>query len=700
LGLKDINLKPVYYSDEDNLLRDFYIPVLSNSVKYDRIAGYFSSNSLAIAAKGIAQFINNGGKLRLVANIFISLEDQEAIKQALQDKEKEVLAEIENLEDELKKNHIRMLCWMVKKGLIEIKISVVQGGIEHQKIGVLTDSRGDTVVFSGSDNETVKGWLCNDEQFHAFCSWKDGDAEHLYPDIKRFELLWKNKCKKAKVYDISDAFKEGLIREAPSSDIEFMKLSSKTFDELYRKYFIDANHFESNKTVKLRDYQCRALDRWIASGCRGIFEMATGTGKTFTALGCVKHQLDTGKKLAVIITSPYGHLSQQWQNEIETFGLRFDRLVVADSSNSKWRDVLSDSLIDLTLGYSENLAVLTTHNTFSSEDFESIFEKNKKAFQITLLADEVHRLGAEKSRKGLLELYDYRLALSATPKRWFDDYGTRAIFDYFGDIVFEFSLEQAINSVNPDTMQTYLTPYRYIPIFIPLNEEELDEYVRLTRSIVSKMITSKIDSDYNEQVDILRFIRANVIKNASAKYQGLETLLDAEKEEFRWTIIYCTPEQIDQVMSIINRRRIVAHRFTMDEKVRPEAEYEGLSERVFILKKFAETTYQMLVAMKCLDEGVDIPEARTGILMASSGNPREYIQRIGRLIRRCKDKEFATIYDFVVVPSLGNLPPELKKVEYDIFSKELARYEEVARIAANNAEVLAEIYDLRRKIFG
>jgi len=700
VGLKDLNLKPVYYSDEDDLLRDFYIPVLSNSVKYDRIAGYFSSNALAIAVKGIARFVESGGKIRMIANVVLSQNDQDAIKAALLEKENEVLAEIINLEDELKKDHIRMLSWMVKNTLLEIKIAVVKNGVEHQKTGILEDSDGNIVSFSGSDNETVKGWLYNDEQFHAFCSWKEGDRDHLFPDIERFCCLWENRGKKVRVYAVSDAFRRGLICTAPDNDEEFKKLSQRTIEELLLRQTENLQKKRKDNNIKLRDYQEKAIANWLDSNCNGILEMATGTGKTFTALGCVKHQLDTGKKLAIVITSPYGHLSQQWQKEIEAFGLRFDRLVVADSANSKWRDVLSDSLIDLTLGYSENLAVLTTHNTFSSEDFGSIFEKNKKAFQITLLADEVHRLGAEKSRKGLLELYDFRLALSATPKRWFDDDGTRAIFDYFGDVVFEFSLEQAINSVNPDTMQTYLTPYRYIPKFIPLNEEELDEYVRLTRSIVSKLSKSKTDSDYNEQVDILRFIRANVIKNASAKYQGLETLLDAEKEEVRWVIIYCTPEQIDQVMSIVNRRRIVAHRFTMDEKVRPEAKYEGLSERVFILKKFAETEYQALVAMKCLDEGVDVPQARTGILMASSGNPREYIQRIGRVIRRYKDKEVATIYDFVVVPSLVNLPPELKRVEYNIFSKELARYEEVARIAVNNAEVLAEIYDLRRKLYG
>lgn len=171
MGLKALNLKTAYYSDEDNLLVDFYIPVLSNSIKYDRIAGYFCSNSLAVAAKGIAGLINNGGRIRLIANVVLSVDDQEAIKDALLKKEEEVLAEIDSLEDQLKKDHIKMLAWMLKKDLLEIKIAVVENGIEHQKIGILEDANDNVISFNGSDNETMKGWLYNDEQFHVFYNW-------------------------------------------------------------------------------------------------------------------------------------------------------------------------------------------------------------------------------------------------------------------------------------------------------------------------------------------------------------------------------------------------------------------------------------------------------------------------------------------------------------------------------------------------
>ncbi len=700
MALKDIELKPVYYSDEDNLLEEFYLPVLSKSIKYDRIAGYFSSNALAIAARGIADFVKNGGRIRLIANVVLSLEDQEAIKEALREKEKELLIEIDNLEDELKKDHIAMLGWMLKNDLLEIKIAVVKNGIEHQKTGILKDAQDNVVSFSGSDNETLKGWLHNDEQFHVFCSWKDGDKEHLLPDIERFGRLWGDRGKRVRVYNVSDAFKQGLIRNAPRTDEEFKRLSQSATEELLREHSKSYGKGKRTKNIKLRDYQRKAIGNWIESACKGIFEMATGTGKTFTALGCVKHLLEKEKKVVVIITTPYGHLSQQWQKEIAKFGLVFDRLLVADSSNRTWRDELADGLVDVTLGHLDNMAILATHNTFSSIDFERIIEKNKKSFPIILLADEVHRLGAEKTKLGLLELYDFRLALSATPKRWFDDLGTKVIYDYFQDVVFEFSLEQAINTVNPETNQTYLTPYKYLPVFISLEEEELDRYVSLTKSIVSRIGSSRGDMEHDKQVNILRFIRANVIKNASAKYQALERILDSEGHDIRWTIIYSAPEQIDQVMKIVNERNIFAHRFTMDESAQPDAQYNGLSEREFLLNRFADTEYQVLVAMRCLDEGVDVPQARTAVLLASSGNPREYIQRIGRVIRRYSGKKVAVIYDVIVVPSLDNLPSELKKIEYNIFAKEIERYQEIAKIAVNNVTAFSQIYDLREKLYG
>jgi superfamily II DNA or RNA helicase len=480
---------------------------------------------------------------------------------------------------------------------------------------------------------------------------------------------------------LPDAVKEKLIQIAPA-DIEKLAL-----DDWYKHV--------RRKKVELFQHQKEAVESWIRNRMRGIFEMATGTGKTFAALGCLDEAGKTHARLVAIIACPYQHLGQQWRREIEKFGIHNDRLVVADSSNPSWKDVLADSLVDISLGYKNKLALLTTHSTFSSDDFMRIIKNGKSGFSIFLIADEVHGLGAKKRKEGLLEEYDLRLGLSATPKRWFDTIGTNKIYDYFGGTVYEFPLGKAINTINPTTNRTYLAPYRYVPKFISLTAEELAEYIDKTRAIAVRFNKARNEEERDTILENLLFERADILKNAVRKYGILEEILDELGSSLRWTIVYSSPQQINNVMEIINRRRITAHRFTMDEKTTPDIKYNGLSERDFLLQEFAEGKYQVLVAMKCLDEGVDIPQARTTILMASSGNPREYIQRIGRVIRRCPGKNEATIYDILVVPSFGNMSPELREIERKIFEKELDRYEEIARTAINNAEALSLIYEIQ-----
>ena len=481
--------------------------------------------------------------------------------------------------------------------------------------------------------------------------------------------------------DIPLAVKNKLIKIAPSNINEIFPQKPK-----------------NEKEIKLWDYQKEAIQKWSENNHKGIFEMATGTGKTFTALGCLKNVLGKSEKLFVVITCPYQHLVQQWRKEVDIFGFDFDKAMIADSSNRFWKDELADSLIELSIGDKSTLFVLTTHRTFSSADFIKILKSYKHNFDSFLIADEVHGLGAEISLNGLLENYEKRLGLSATPQRWFDEFGTDELYDYFGGVVFEFSLEKAITTINPATDETYLTPYEYSPKFISLDDEELDEYIDITRNIAFKFAASKKNSYEQKKLQSLLFKRANIIKNAYNKYEALEQILDDLGQNSRWIIVYCSDKQINKVMEIINKRRIKAHRFTMSEGTKPELKYKGDSEREYLIKKFAKGDYECLVAMKCLDEGVDIPPARIAILMASSGNPREHIQRIGRVIRRYENKEKAIIYDIIVTPPMDKLPSQIKPIEREIFTKEQFRYEEIAKIATNNADALKKIFEVKNKI--
>jgi len=332
--------------------------------------------------------------------------------------------------------------------------------------------------------------------------------------------------------------------------------------------------------------------------------------------------------------------------------------------------------------------------TLARDDFIKIIgTANTKLF---LIADEVHGVGAPERKKGLLENYHFRLGLSATPRRWFDFEGTDELFKYFGGTVFEFPLEKAINTINPSTGRTYLSPYEYKPYFVELTEEELNGYERETKKIAKAYHRSKDKGEKDKWFSLLLIKRQKIIKNAVNKFDAFGRILE-EIGEIKDCLIYCSPQQINKVQVVLNsykKQNILQHRFTQKEGVKPEDKYGGLSEREYLLQELSEGNYHVLVAMKCLDEGVDIPQARVAIILASSGNPIQYIQRRGRILRHFPGKECAIIYDFIVFPSLKGLPKEIVEIEKKIIAKELNRYIEFAEIALNSVKCIRKLREI------
>lgn len=261
----------------------------------------------------------------------------------------------------------------------------------------------------------------------------------------------------------------------------------------------------------------------------------------------------------------------------------------------------------------------------------------------------MHHVGSEGFQRGLLEKYDYRLGLSATPSRYMDDEGTEVLLNYFDDIVFEFTIKDALIKRNFKN-QTFLTPYDYLPEKIELTSKELDDYNELTQEINRLYhINNKTDKQI-KSLDYLYRERRSIINNAENKYEVLEKILD-KYDDLNHMIIFCSDKQIDNVLKILNDKNIgLTHKFTQSEKTTKSKVFNNISEREFLLKKFDEGLYKVLVAIKCLDEGVDVPSADKVIIMSSTTNPREYIQRRGRVLRRFEGKEKAYIHDMVVVP--------------------------------------------------
>ena len=704
--LSKLPLKHSYDSGVDDILWNFYIPVLSQANHYDRIAGFYNSASLAITAKGMAEFISNGGDMRLVTCPELSAEDIEMLERVEDSLEnimlRNFITDYASIEHEFERNHVKAMGWMLANGRLSIKIAVIkknghilnsreiqQSGIMHQKVGILYDQCGNTVSFSGSNNESLSGWLFNTEEFKAFFSW-DGGYPYYKDDEERFKTFWEGRRKDVIIMDVPEALEKALVKESIGFEPSMLDV---------RKYYPEQyTHVREKSLLRLFYYQEKAVQMWQRNSRSLMLEMATGCGKTRTAIGCMAKAISDTERLLVVISTPQVTLSSQWHNDINGLDIEAKHSLDINGGIRAWRITLQKELRKLKVGQYRYFIIYTTHDISSSPDFINLVELTGRKVVKFLIADEVHGLGAPRLRRALLDCYTYRLGLSATPQRWFDDEGSAIITEYFGNQSFVFSIADALTEYNPITHKHFLVQYRYHPHFVNLTDDELEEYEALTLKIAR---SSGKEDDDNQFIQLMRFKRADIEKNAFEKYDELERILDELGPDISDTIIFVSAEQIDKVILQLGNRGIIATRFTQEQGTVPMEQYGGLSEREYIIQLFKQREYHVLVAIKCLDEGIDIPSADTAIVMASSTNPREYIQRIGRVIRQAENKGIANIYDMILKPDLKAFREErLIKLERRIFDKEMDRVLDLSRNALNNVTVLNEAYRIKREVIG
>ncbi len=428
--------------------------------------------------------------------------------------------------------------------------------------------------------------------------------------------------------------------------------------------------------ITLRNYQNDAIEAWFAHKCQGLLEMATGTGKTITALAASVYLYKQENRLAVIITVPYQHLVDQWEQEAREFGYW---PILIYKSKTSWLQNLNHQIMEYNGGYRQTIAVITTHTTFSKPEFQGCIARLKGSS--LLIADEAHHLGAKSHRQNYPEHILFRLALSATPDRWFDDIGTLALRSYFGKTVFSFPLENAIG--------ISLTPYYYYPHLVSLTDEELDQYYELSRKIAQ--LANIQDEKKFQLVEMLLIRRTKLMNNAENKLLILSDLIN-NQSDITHTLFYCAPEQIEKVSRLLGwEKGLLIHRFTAEENTQ---------KRQQLLTAFANGQLQALLAMKCLDEGVDVPSTNTAYILASSGNPREFIQRRGRVLRKAPGKEYSSIHDLITVPPVvdANLRDSPTfRLERHIIRRELQRFKEFANLAKNKQKAIDVIWDIAKQ---
>ena len=689
MGLKNLNIEDSYESTEEDIVNDFYIPALKEAKIYKRIVAYYSSSSLLISACGIAGLIDNGGHMELIASPVISRKDANVIQNY--DKLYSQFSNI-NLNNFVKQSeidHVKALGWMLRNGYLEIKFAEPRikndfsDSIFHEKIGVLIDKYYDAVSFSGSINETANAWISNIEEFKVFRNWIDGQKNYYNKDLNRFDKYWNNiDDSRVIIKNIPEAFKEKLIKFSDDFDKE-------KFCSYYK------NRLVSND-IALFPYQRKAMRKWEDSNYRLIFEMATGTGKTRTAIACISKLLRKYAKFACIISTPQDTLSRQWLKELETTNVNFSKLLIADSTERDWKDKLPVYIKELKNGFIDNLCVLTTHKTSSSENFISVIKLLEK-FNIysCFVADEAHGLGAQKYRNALQNCYDSRIALSATPNRWFDESGSKILLDYFGSNSFEFTIKDALSTINPLTGKTFLVQYFYFPVIVSLTSDELEHYIAYTKRM---MLYVRDTSDVGKKnLKILLTKRSNIIKKAKNKLLCFDDTCNSllkKKSKIDKTIVFVNEEQLEDVINILQNYNVNTHRFTQNTSSRLNKK-TGISEREAIIDNFKKGELGALVAINCLNEGIDIPSADTAIILASSTNPREYIQRIGRVIRQSPNKKYAYLYDFVVKPNISGIDDrDFIEFEKKIYEKEKERVLDMARNSLNYTSIITMLQEI------
>lgn len=681
-GLADLSLKTDYRKGRDDIARDFYLRCMSIADRYDRAVGFFNSAIYVIAWPSLKDFVARNAKMRLICSPILPPNDIEAIESGYSQRfEQENACKMRDdfrymLTTPYLFKPATVLATLVALGIVDIRIAFMKKTPRHErlfhdKLGFFYDGFNNIVAFKGSMNETWSGLSAdgNLESVDVFLSWEHArEACRVEENKSYFEELWENKYAQdgLTVKQFPEIARSELLSAADA------KRWPDLVDEICREIEA-AEQFEQRQTpsVKiLRPHQAAALQGWEERGRRGILEHATGSGKTFTAICAIRNALSLHE--VPIILVPTELLLEQWYGELQENLTDLDLTILrCGAGYTKWRD---DGLLRpwTRPGSEGNRIVLATMQTAATVEFRDALKQGDHLF---LVADEVHRIGSPHHMQLLSLNTGPRLGLSATPRRAGDPYGTGRIFDYFGGIVPPpFTLQDAIKS-------GALTPYFYHIHTAELSQVEQtnwDEITKRIRRLSAQHSSAKNPGpDADLWIERLLIERSRILKQAAIKAPRAADILAANyRHGDRW-IVYC--DDLSQLGAV--KRDLAARSL---ESVEYHSAMAGDKEQTLCL---FETNGGIVVSIRCLDEGVDIPSVTHALILASSKNPREYIQRRGRVLRRAEGKSVAHIHDLIVLPTAVEEEGKTKDPRISIVGGEIARALEFGRSALNPAAI-------------
>lgn len=725
----------------------FFSECLCNSTQFDLMLGFFSSSAINVLSDGFASFLYGGGRMRLIINDILTEQDRNAISTGtnIEDIPFFDIADIENLKNTLSERDAHFfdcLAWLIRNNRLEIKIITPKDsiGISHTKSGVFFDGVN-IVAFDGSCNFSRTALVNNIESLTVSCGW-DGDIEIAKIDNLKydFESVFQGQNKNVIYVEVdsvktrlTNTFEDKSLSDLLNDEYRILQndLKNKSLPKNVIKALDKAKNRVETAIEKLRkqkyeviddssvlsdplfpyetgprDYQKNAFESWKNNKQKGLFAMATGTGKTITSLNCL---LEIYKRLGyykAMILVPTITLVDQWEVECKKFN--FDNIIKVCSKTRNWKSSIANLRMLEMSNADEKLSyiIIATYASFVRSNI--FLELNKFPKQkLLLIADEAHNMGSGQIINRLNEIpYLRRIGLSATPERQYDESGNQRLMDFFGckdNYTFEYSMAEAIE-------KEALCRYYYYPHIVKLTELEMMEYVELSKKIVK--IMSFKDTDSQEMSKRLLLKRKRIIHKAENKKDVFRQIIKTQMQEkgnLKYTLVYVpegnkpddnqadvfdttdtlptdedTAHLIDEYTRIVrdSGSHIVVRQFTSDSK-----------DRETMLKDFSNGSIDVLTSMKCLDEGVDVPRAELAIFCASTGNPRQFIQRRGRVLRAHKDKHTATIHDLIVVPD-NCFESECYDLERSLVKSELLRVRDFAVLSENLNDTDKELEDV------
>ena len=707
-----------YVPGEEFSPERFFNDGLKNSTEFDLKLGYFSSAAISVLAEGFATFISNGGYMRLIINHIVSKKDKEAINDGIMGNVIDC-ADLSNFQylkstfDEYQEQFFRCLAYMISQKRIDIRIIKPRGqkGIAHTKTGQFRD--GDSITaFTGSANFTISGLFNNIENI----SIDRSDSvdvmvqKRIAKQRKDFDAIMSGEKKGIEYLSPKDLV-EAISTDYGDSDIEeLLDVEEKLKEHKSRKKAEDSQTkwIAAEETTEVephfpyptgpREYQKKAFDSWKKSQC-GLFNMATGTGKTLTSLNCLLQIYKQFGYYKAIILVPTVTLVEQWEKECRKFD--FQHIVKVCSRNKDWKSEIDRLSMKENFNPTNspiNYVVISTYASFARDNvFHDLMSLSKKCL---LIADEAHNMGSKRILDridSVGERFKRRIGLSATPERQFDEKGNKELRRFFNsenEYTFVFSMEEAIKN-------KFLCEYYYFPHVVRLCDDEMYDYMDISQKLgkIYRYNGGYLDLD-DEIVRALLLKRRRIIHKARNKQDEFKSIIEErykEKGNLKYTLVY-VPEGLkpDSIADVYDCSDIVEDDMEADKLIDEYTHIvmnvsntttvrkfvSGQKNREAILEDFENGDLEVLTSMKCLDEGVDVPRSEMAIFCASTGNPRQFIQRRGRILRTHKDKKYAYIHDLVVVPDIG-----ADCVDYDMERKlilsELKRVRDFASLSRN-----------------